>query len=134
MAQIVSISPKELERVAAAAYETKSLKVMLCNVGTSNYTASSTVANWQSVEVSGNGYVRFSATIAVGSYNNTTAKYEFPQINAAFSASGDGYSYDRIVLYVDGATFPHSVIEEDPNIVLAPGQAQTYRFSLSTDD
>lgn len=134
MAITVSISQKELARVANLAYEGETLKVMLCSVGASGYTAESTVANWQSVEKSGNGYVRFSQVIATGAYDATDARYEIPNIDAAFAATGAGYTYDRIVIYVDGSTFVHSVITEDPNIALAGGQTQTYRVALSTDD
>jgi hypothetical protein len=134
MALTTTISQKELERVAALAYEGETLKVMLCLVGVSGFTAESTVANWQSVEQSGNGYVRFSTTIATGSYDATDARYEMPSIDAAFTASGAGYSYDRIVIYIDGATYIHSLIVENPNITLAAGQTQTYRIQLTTDD
>ncbi len=134
MAVTTSISQKELERVAALAYEGETLKVMLCSVGATGYTAQSTVTNWQSVEKSGNGYVRFSQVIGTGSYNATTGRYEIPDIDAAFTATGSSYTYDRVVLYIDGATYPHSVLTEDPNIVLAVGQTQTYRLSLNTDD
>lgn len=134
MALTVSVSQKELQRVAALAYEGETIKIMLCSVGVTGYTAESTVANWQSVEKSGNGYVRFSQVIATGAYDAVDARYEIPAIDAAFTASGAGYSYDRIVVYVDGATYVHSVITEDPNITLAAGQTQTYRVTLSTDD
>ena len=134
MALTVSLSTKELERVTALAYETKTLKVMLCNVGATGYTSASTVTNWQSVEVSGNGYARASTTINAGSYNSTTARYELPVYDAVFTASGVGFTYDRIVIYIDGATYPHSVITENPNIALSPGQTQTYRINLNTDD
>jgi hypothetical protein len=39
-----------------------------------------------------------------------------------------------VVLYIDGATYPHSVIAEDPNITLLAGQTQTYRLDISQDD
>lgn len=134
MAQSTTISQKELQRVAALAYEGETLKVMLCNVGTTGYTPESTVANWQSAEVSGNGYTRFSAVVATGSYSGTAGAYVLPDINAAFTASGVGYSYDRVVAYIDGETYPHSVTTESPNVVLSPGQTQTYRYALLTDD
>jgi hypothetical protein len=57
-----------------------------------------------------------------------------PDINAAFTATGAGYTYDRVIIYIDGETYIHSLIAEDPNIALAPGQTQTYRISLVTDD
>jgi len=134
MALTTTISTKELERVAALAYEGETLKVMLCQVALTGYTAENTVANWQSAEISGNGYVRFSEAIAAGTYSSGDGRYNLPVIDAEFTATGAGYTYDRVVLYIDGATYPHSVIEENPNIVLAAGQAQTYRLTLNTDD
>jgi hypothetical protein len=59
MAITVSISQKELARVANLAYEGETIKVLLASVGASGFTAESTVANWQSVEKSGNGYCPF---------------------------------------------------------------------------
>jgi hypothetical protein len=134
MALTTTISQKELARVAGLAYEGETLKVMLCSVGATGYTAESTVANWQSVEKSGNGYVRYSTTIAAGSYDAVDGRYEMPAIDAAFTATGAGYSYDRIIVYIDGATYIHSMIVENPNITLAAGQTQTYRTQLVTDD
>ena len=134
MALPTAISQKELARVANVAYEGETLKVMLCLVGASGFTAESTVANWQSVEQSGNGYVRFSSVIATGAYDAVDARYEIPALDAAFTATGAGYTYDRIVVYIDGATYIHSLIVEDPNIALAAGQTQTYRIALVTDD
>lgn len=134
MTLTTALSQKELERVAALAYEGETLKVLLASVGGTGYDAEDTVANWQTVEKSGNGYVRYSTTVAAGSYNGTTGRYELPDVDAAFTATGAGYSYDRIVIYVDGATYPHSVLSEAPNITLAAGQTQTYRISLNTND
>jgi hypothetical protein len=134
MAQTISISQKELQRVAALAYEGKTLKVMLCTVGASGYTAQSTVANWQSVEKSGNGYARFTSAIGTGSYDATEGAYVMPNIDAAFTATGAGYTFDTVVVYIDGATYPHSVITEDPALSMSPAQTQTYRISLRQDD
>jgi hypothetical protein len=86
------------------------------------------------VELSGNGYVRFSQLISAGSYDAFDARYEVPAIDAAFTATGEGYSYDSIIIYIDGATYVHSVISENPNITLLLGQTQTYRIQLCTDD
>lgn len=134
MALTTNISQKELKRLADLAYEGETIKVMLCSVGATGYNAENTVANWQSVEKSGNGYVRFSQVIATGSYDATDGRYEIPNIDAAFTATGAGYSYDRIIIYIDGQTYIHSMIIEDPNITLAAGQTQTYRIQLSTND
>lgn len=134
MALTTTISTKELQRIASLAYEGETLKVMLCQVALTGYTAESTVANWQTTELSGNGYVRFSEVIGTGSYSSGDGRYNLPVIDAEFTATGAGYSYDRVVLYIDGETYPHSVIAEDPNIVLAAGQTQTYRLTLVSDD
>jgi hypothetical protein len=135
MTLTTTISPKELERVAAGAYESETLKVMLCQVALTGFDENSTVADWQSAELAeANGYTRFSEVIGTGEYNNSTSRYVLPAIDAEFTASGVGYSYDRVVLYIDGATHIHSIIVEDPNVVLAPGQTQTYRLTLTTDD
>mgnify|MGYP006928259561 CR=1 FL=1 len=134
MTLTTTLSTKELQRIAVAAYEGQTLKVMLCQLVATGYTAESTVANWQSVEVSGGGYARYSEVIGAGSYNSTDGRYNMPTIDAAFPATGVGYSYDSIVLYIDGETYPHSVISEDPNIILSSGQTQTYRLNLNCDD
>jgi len=134
MAQTTTISQKELKRQAGLVFEGKTLYVMLCSVGATGYTSESTVANWQSVEKSGNGYARFSQAIGTGAYDATTGTYKMPDIDAAFTATGAGYSYDRVVLYISGETYIHSLIAEDPNITLSVGQTQTYRLSLRHDD
>jgi hypothetical protein len=134
MALTTTISQKELARVAGLAYEGETLKIMLCSVGTSGFTSGSTVANWQSVELSGNGYARQTHVIQVGAYSTSSGRYEVPNIDAVFTASGLGLSYDRIIIYIDGETYIHSLIVESPNISLAPGQTQTYRITITTDD
>lgn len=133
MALIVSISPKELERQAQLVFEGEVLKVMLCNMVSTEYTSTSTVAQWQSIELSGNGYQRYSTTIPVGSYDSVLAYYVIPEISATFSATGL-WSFNRVVIYIDGATYPHSVIQENPNISLSAGQSQTYLIKLAQDD
>jgi hypothetical protein len=134
MAQSTIISTKELQRQAALCFEGKTIKVLLANIGATGYNSESTVANWQSVEVTGLGYVRFSQVIATGSYSNTAAAYVIPNIDAQFTAGGSGWGFDRIVIYIDGETYPHSIISENPSIYLQAGQTQTYRLSLRQDD
>jgi hypothetical protein len=134
MALTTTISPKELERVAALAYEGETIVVMLCSVGATGYTSQSTVAEWQEVEKSGNGYVRYTQVIEPGTFDNVEGRYELPDVDASFTATGAGYLYDRIVLYVEGSTYVHSVLVEDPNIALQADQVQTYRLSLFCDD
>lgn len=134
MARTQKLSQKELKRVAAAAYEGKGIRVMLCNVGSTGYNEESTVANWQSVELSGNGYARFSATVGTGAYDNTAAAYLLPDIDAVFTASGTGLTWDTVVTYFNGETYVHSVTTETPALAMVAGQPKTYRISLNTDD
>jgi hypothetical protein len=134
MAITVFVSQKELQRVAALAYEGETLKVMLASIGANTYTAETAVATWQTVEKSGNGYVRYSEVIGTGAWDGIAGAYVMPDIDAEFTATGAGYSYDRIVFYIDGATYPYAVLTESPNIALAAGQTQTYRISLRQDD
>ena len=134
MTLTVQQSTKELARVANLAYEGETFKVALCSVGSTGYTAESTVANWLTTEISGNGYSRFSLLLPTGAYDSVDARYEVPFFDAVFTASGSGFTYDRIVPYVDGATYPHSVITVSPNIVQLPAQAKVFRILLSVDD
>ncbi len=129
-----SISTKELERVGNLAYKDKTIKVMLCNSVDADYTAETAVGDWQTFEISGNGYVRYSVEPLPGAYSATTGAYAVPDIFAEFTASGVGYAYNRIVIYVDGEIYPHSVLTESPNIYLSAGQKQTYKISIRHDD
>lgn len=133
MAQTTTISTRELKRQAGLVFEGKTLKVMLCNMTAITYTAESTVADWQSIELSGSGYARFSQVIPVGAYDSLVGAYAIPDINADFTATGP-YSYNRVILYIDGESYVHSVIEESPNITLSAGQVQTYVIKLRQDD
>lgn len=129
------LSQAELARVAALAYEGETITVMLCLLGAEAYTAEDLVTDWETIEISGNGYTRWtSPTISAGSYSNTTYQYRLPQISAQFTASGAGYSYNTVVIYVSGCDYPYAIVTEDPNIALASGQTQTYQITLITDD
>lgn len=134
MAITTAVSNKELERVAILAYQGETLEALLCTVGTSGYTADSPVSDWETIEISGNGYQRFSAAIQNGSYNSVKGRYEMPSIDIQFTASGVGYSYNTLVIFLTGEAYPYSVITENPNINMLPDQVQTYRISLITDD
>lgn len=135
MAISLSVSQQELKRVAGLAYEGETLKVMLCSAE-EGYNAETSVATWQTVELSGDGYVRYSEVIGTGAWNGVAAAYVMPSIDAAFTASvgGAGLVYDTVVIYIDGATYPYAIFTESPNIALAPGQTQTYRITLQQDD
>lgn len=133
MAQITTISTKELKRQASLVFEGLTLKVMLCELTSEFYDAETTVALWQTIEKSGSGYSRFSGTVGVGAYNSTLGRYELPTFAATFTATAP-YTYNAIVIYFNGQTYPHSVILEEPNLILSASQIQSYLIDFHQDD
>lgn len=133
MAVTLNISAKELERQAKLVFEGKSYKVFLAaNPGA--LTKDSTAAQWEAVEVSGGGYSAVTGAIAAGSYSTVNARYQMPQISAAFTATGAGISYNTVCIKFDGELHLHSITVESPSIVLAAGQSKTYTITLVQDD
>lgn len=107
MALTTSISSWELARVAAAAYEGKQVRISLANVGSLGYTRESALTEWNSIKISGNGYTDFKAVIAVGAYDSADSRYEMgadaganTYVDAQFTATGAGYTFDRIFVVV----------------------------------
>jgi len=96
MAITTTISQAELARLAAAAYEDLPYRICLANNGASGLTANSSVAAWDGVELSGNGYARVTGTIGDGAWDPTDLRYEMPQIVAEFQASGGTLTYDTV--------------------------------------
>jgi hypothetical protein len=133
MAQTTILSSKELKRQAGLVFEGKTLKVMLCALVLEGYTEESTVANWQSIELSGNGYARYSEVIPTGAYDTQIGAYIIPDIAASFIATS-AYSFNRVVLYIDGETYIHSIIQETTGSNILAGQTQTYLIKLRQDD
>jgi hypothetical protein len=52
----------------------------------------------------------------------------------AYTGTLSGFAYNTVVLYIDGATYPHSIITESPAVIVQGGQTQTYLLNLITDD
>lgn len=129
-----TISQKELQRLAAEAYEGKSYRVSLGYNNTSGLTSESTTAAWDAVKLSGNGYADVTGTIATGSYDATDQRYEMPQISAEFAASGGSLTYDTLYVVIDSNTYVHSITVESPAVTLADGSGVLYRIQLATDD
>ncbi len=134
MATTVTISQKEMERVAGLAYEGLGVRVSLANDIGQTLTAESTVAACDALKVSGGGYADFTTTIGTGAYNATTGRYELPQIDATFTASGGTFSYTTVYVVLGSELYLHSLTVESPNIAVADGQTQTYQITLATDD
>lgn len=129
-----TISQKELQRLAAEAYEGKSYRVSLGYKNTASLTSESTTAAWDAVKLSGNGYADVTGTIATGSYDATDQRYEMPQISAEFAASGGSLTYDTLYVVIDSNTYVHSITVESPAVTLADGSGVLYRIQLATDD
>lgn len=129
-----TISQAELGRVSADAYETKGYRISLGYNNTAGLTAESTTAAWDAVKLSGNGYADVTGTIAAGSYNTTTQRYEMPQLEATFTASGGSLTYDTVYVVIDSYTQVHSISVESPAITLADGSSVLYRITLAADD
>jgi hypothetical protein len=150
MAATAEISPKEFKRIATASYEGKRIRVSLAAVGATGYNSESLRSDWDTVEISGNGYSDFTDIIEIGAYDSTDLRYEMGGsagantfIDATFTATGSGYVYDRVYVVIgtsDGGGgwieegYLHSLITENPSISLISGQSQTYRIQLVLDD
>lgn len=150
MALTSVIAPPELARIADLCYEGARVRVSLANLTSQGYTASSNVAAWDSIKVSGNGYADFTDIIEIGAYDSTDQRYEMggvaganQYVDAIFEATGVGYSYNNVYVvigmpngaggYVD-ELFLHSVLTESPSMTLAPGSTITYRIQFALDD
>lgn len=96
MAITTTISQNELQRVSEACYEGRYARISLALLGSQGYTAESTAANWNTIKVSNAAYADYIALIQAGAYDAGDARYETPLINASFTSSGAGYSYNRV--------------------------------------
>jgi len=133
MALTTTISTKELQRQAVAAFEGKTYTVFLAsNPGT--LSAESLAAAWEAAKVTGGGYADVTGVIAAGSYSTSNARYELPSISATFTASAPGFNYDTVCVKIGTEAYLHSVLAESPNIAMAAGQSKTYLITLAVDD
>lgn len=134
MAITVTLSQKEMERVAGLAYEGQDIRVSLAYDPGSSLSSESTVAACDALKISSGGYSDFTDTIGTGSYDGADGRYEMPQIDAVFTATGAGYTYNTVYVVIGTELYLHSLTVESPNIVMSDGQTQTYRITLATDD
>ncbi len=136
MAISTLISQAELARLAAAAYEGLPYRICLALNDTNNLTVNSPLSSWDNLELSTNGYARVEGFIEQGEYNETTARYQMPQITAEFRATGGTLTFDTVYVVIDdGYTETlHSIIVETPEVSLVDGASVIYRVTLATDD
>jgi hypothetical protein len=135
-------TPYEAGRLFANNYAGK--KVRLCLAVTSGSPGlTSTTAQWDAAELSGNGYARAEWTVPSGSYSGTTERFEVAAHLAQFTASagGTGLSWDSIYLVIgtiSGSTVTWNtgvsfVLNEDATVNLAAGESHGYNVTLFTD-
>lgn len=134
MAITVTLSQKEMERVAGLAYEGQDIRVSLAYDVGSTLSSESTVAACDALKISSGGYADFTDTITTGAYNPSAQRYEMPQVEATFTATGAGYTYNTVYVVIGTELYLHSLTVESPNITMLDGQVQTYRITLATDD
>lgn len=133
MALTLTISQKELQRQAVAALEGKGYTIFLAN-NTTSLTSESTFSAWDAVKVTGTGYANVTGTLAAGSYNATTARWELPAVTATFTCSGGTYTYNTLCVRIGTETYLHSINVESPSITLVSGQSKTYTLTFAVDN
>ena len=135
-------TPFEAGRIFSNDYAGKRARLCLAN-NTSGLGLTSTAAQWDAAELSGNGYARYEWTIASGGYNNTTERFEVSNVLASFQASsgGAGLSWNSVYLvlgtisggvttWLTGVSF---LLVESPTVALAPGEPRGYNVLTFTD-
>lgn len=135
MALSITITPKELERQAALAFEGKAYKVFLASDPNQTLTMNSTLAQCEALELAdANGYQPVTGTIGTGGYDAGTSEYRLPYLDCSFSGTGTGHTHDTVVLSIDNHTHPHSIMRQSSPVLLQAGQSIGYRLRLVQDD
>ena len=136
------MTPYEAGRIFANDYQGKRARLCLAN-NTTSLGITSTTAQWDAAELSGNGYARYEWTIPAGAYNATTERFEAAVQAASFQASsgGAGLSWNTAYLvlgtisggvttWFTGVSF---VLVESPSVALAPGEPRGYNVLIFSD-
>lgn len=136
-------TPYEIGRLFGGEYAGKRARLCLANTTAGSPSITSTTAQWDAVELSGNGYTRYEWTIPTGAYNYTTERFEAASQLCQFNASsgGAGLSWNAAYLVIgtisSGVTTWFTgvsyVLPESPNAVLSPGEARSYDVLVYTD-
>ena len=136
---VMALTPYGAGRVYGSSYQGKRARLCLAvNPGTLGPT--STTAQWDAVELSGNGYARYEWTIPAGSYNTTTGQFEAPAELCSFEASAQGVGLTWNTAYLVLGTVLNNVTTwntgvemifvESPNVAIYPGQPSAYNVTL----
>lgn len=131
------ITQGELERQAELCLLSQPYTIFLADNSSAALTGNDTSTDWYSNVVVDAAYADVSGTIAAGSWNGTSLRFEMPAVTATFTADagGTGFTYDSVCVIVGyGPDYLHSIITESPSISLAPGQSKTYIITFAQDD
>lgn len=118
MALTLSLSQEEFRRVSIAAYENRRLYVFLVNLTNEGYNAETTVADWESIKITGQGYADYKELISPGAYSTTNQRYQqggqttgsgFIDAEFAASSAGTGFSYNRIVTVIQDIAIQRNI-------------------------
>lgn len=135
-------SPYESERLWTSAYQGKRARLCLA-INSGSLGVNSTTANWDAVEISGNGYARHEWTLPAGAYSSGNERYEAASELCSFQASSSGVGLNWDTAYLVLGTISGGIttwntnisflLTESPNIVLYPGEPGSYNLTLFTD-
>jgi hypothetical protein len=135
-------TPFQDEKIWTATYQGRGARLCLA-VNSGSLSAGSTTAQWDAAEISGNGYARYQWTLAAGSYNSISARYEVPPQLCSFQASTNGVGLTWNTAYIVLGTIsgnsttwdtaPAFLLVESPNVVLYPGEPRSYSMEFFTD-
>lgn len=143
MALTTTISTEEFKRIASLAYEGLACRVSL-HVNDGTLDANSTIADWDAKKLpSSNGYSDFTVSSLPqgGLDNGSDDRWEIggtaganTYIESSFAATGSGFTFNTVVIRIGTATYPHSILVENPSVTVAAGQTQMYRIQLLIDN
>jgi hypothetical protein len=122
------ITQGEIEYQAGQVLTGKTYKVFLAVRG--SLTASSNVSAWEAVElVTANAAL--TGTVGSGSYSSANGRFEAPQITGTFGpATGAGFTYDAVIIKLQGRTKAYAVNLLDVPQTLSAGQSRGFQFTL----
>jgi hypothetical protein len=143
MASAMTQTPYEAGRLFANDYAGKKARLCLAVASSGSPGLTSTTAQWDAAELSGNGYARAEWTIPSGAYNGTTERFQADAQLAEFTASagGAGLTWNSVYLVIgtiSGSTVTWNtgvsfVLTESPSVTMAAGETRGYNVTLFTD-
>lgn len=124
------ITQGEIEYQAGQVLTGKTYKVFLATTG--SLTAASNISAWENAELATvRGYAPLTGTVGSGSYNATTERFEAPKITGTFGpATGAGFTYDAVVVKLQGRTKAYAVNILSVPVTLSAGQSRGFEITL----